>query len=143
MKIGIFTDSHYCKRETLCGTRKLSLSLGKIKEMLGKFKNVGVDLCICLGDIVDKCKTKAEAEENLSEIMSEINLSGIQSIILQGNHDCENFSAHEFSCIVSNPTPPFTLEIENYMLVFLDANYRSDGRSFYEAGVEWTDSNLP
>ena len=27
--------------------------------------------------------------------------------------------------------------------IFLDANYRSDGRRFDVAGVEWTDSNLP
>ena len=30
-----------------------------------------------------------------------------------------------------------------YQFVFLDANYRADGRRFDVAGVEWTDSNLP
>ena len=39
--------------------------------------------------------------------------------------------------------PPYVIEKEECIFIILDANYRSDYRCFDEAGVVWTDSNLP
>lgn len=143
MKIGIFADSHYCKEETLCFTRKPSLSLVKIKEMLAFFKKESVDLCLCLGDVIDKFREKSEALKYILRIKDEINSSGIPYLAIQGNHDCNNFSAAEFYALMSTPSLPFVYETETHNFVFIDGNYRSSGRSFYEEGVEWTDSNVP
>ena len=39
--------------------------------------------------------------------------------------------------------PPYKLSFGEYDFIALDANYRTDGRRFDVAGVEWIDSNLP
>ena len=54
MKIGLFTDSHYSTVEAY-GTRRPTLSLGKIRTAMEAYTAEGADLVICLGDIVDHC----------------------------------------------------------------------------------------
>lgn len=143
MKLGIFADPHYCRAELLCRTRRPNLSLGKIKEALEAFCGANVDLCICMGDLIDKGETPEEPIECLAEAMREIRACGIPYRIIPGNHDCAVFSTAEFAERTGSPALPCTLETATHTLIFLDANYRADYRPFFEAGVEWKDSNLP
>lgn len=143
MKIGLFADSHYCKAEILCRTRRPSLSLSKVKKAMRTFCKEGVELCICLGDLVDKCDSLEESYMCLNEMIGMIRSYNIPFLLVPGNHDYTVFSAEELSEHTGCRIPPYTVDIETHRLVILDANYRSDFRRFDIAGVDWTDSNLP
>ncbi len=142
MKIGLFTDPHYCKAEILCRTRRPSLSLSKVKEAMETFRKEGVELCICLGDLVDKCDSLEESYMCLDEMIGMIRSYKIPFLLVPGNHDYTVFSAEELSERTGCRIPPYTVDIETHRLIILDANYRSDFRRFDIAGVDWTDSNL-
>lgn len=143
MKLGFFADSHYCRAETLCRTRRPSLSLNKVKEAMETFREEGVDICICLGDLTDKCDTMEETYKCLEEIMKVIRSCALPFFLIPGNHDYAVISADELSERTGCRIPPYTLETDTHLLIFLDANYRSDFRRFDIAGVDWKDSNLP
>ena len=143
MKLGIFADPHYCRAEVLNRTRRPALSLGKIKQAMDAFAAAQADLCICMGDMIDHCDTKQQTAECLDEVISLIRSYGIPFCLLPGNHDYSVFSAEEFSARTGCPIPPCVRETESHLLIFLDANYRSDFRRFDIAGVDWKDSNLP
>ena len=144
MKIGVFSDAHYCHAEVLCDTRRSSLSLAKIREAMDVFRAAGVDACICLGDLTDHAPTdtKEDVVSCFGEILGLIRSYNIPFYLVPGNHDYLMMTADElFKAGIK--IPPYTLSMGGYQFVFLDANYRSDGRRFDVAGVEWTDSNLP
>ena len=143
MKIGLFTDPHYCKTDILCRTRRPSLSLNKVKKAMECFVNEDVKFCVCLGDLVDKCETVEESYQCLDEIVKTIKAYRIPFLLVPGNHDYGVFSAEELSKRTGSCISPYTVDTDTHRLVILDANYRSDLRRFDVAGVDWTDSNLP
>lgn len=144
MKIGIFTDAHYCKAELLCRTRRPSLSLAKIREAMDAFRLAKVDLCICLGDLTDHAPedTKEGLDACFYEALSLIRSYDIPFCLVPGNHDYLMRTREDLEAD-GIKVPPYTRSVGGYKLIFLDANYRSDARCFDVAGVEWTDSNLP
>ena len=143
MRLGLFSDSHYCRSMVSCGSRRPSLSLEKIREAMKAFQREQVDLCICLGDLTDQGKTPEEPLECMREAMEVIRSYGIPYRIIAGNHDYAVFTGAEFSAHTGCPETPCVMDTEDHTLIFLDGNYRSDYRRFDVAGVEWTDSNLP
>ena len=144
MKIGIFTDEHYCRADALCRTRRPSLSLLKIREAMESFRAAAVDLCLCLGDLIDHAP--GDAREDIAacfdEALSLIRSYGIPFYLVPGNHDYLMLTGDALRG-AGIQIPPYTVSVGGYRLIVLDANYRSDGRRFDVAGVEWTDSNLP
>ena len=52
IKLGIFTDPHYCDQDVTCRTRRPVLSYGKIREAMETFVREKVDFVLCLGDIL-------------------------------------------------------------------------------------------
>lgn len=142
MKLGLFSDSHYCKLNTSCGTRRPSLSLGKIRQAMDAFRAEKVDYVLCLGDLTDKGTTPEEPRQCMKEIMELIGSYGLPFRAIAGNHDYAVFHGAEFSALTDSPEAPFLLETDTHTLIFLDANFRSDLRRFDIAGVEWKDSNL-
>ncbi len=141
MKIGIFTDSHYCDKEVTCKTRRPVLSKAKIKEAMDSFKDT--NLIICLGDFVDDCGDKAENIRKIEEIMEMISSYNKKFFCLRGNHDCHILSEKEFSKYTKNSLPPFSIEVENKTLIFLNANYTSEGKPYEVGKVDWSDAMLP
>ena len=144
MKIGLFSDPHYCNRGDVGGDRRASLSYDKIKEAMETFKASNVSLCICMGDLTDcpEGDTKEDAKRNLSTIMGLINSYGIPFYLVVGNHDCIALSPEDFK-FENIDTPPYKIETEEYNFIVLDGNYRSNMERFDVAGVVWDDSNLP
>ena len=144
MKIGIFTDTHYCKADILCETRMPSLSLRKICEAMEAFRREGVDICICLGDLTDHADGDAR-EDVIScfrEAMELIRSYEIPFYLVPGNHDYLMMSGEELEAFGVR-IPPYSVTSHGRKLIFLDANYRESGKRFDTCGVEWTDSNLP
>ena len=146
MKLGLFSDSHYCHDEIRNKTRRPSLSLEKIKSAIDTFKREGVELCLCLGDMIDKGSTSEEPTECLEQIMQLLRASKIPYRVLAGNHDLAVFTADCFAQRTESPKPPCLLETDTNRLIFLDANYFSDMTPYNgnKRGIgDWTDCNLP
>ena len=144
MKIGVFTDVHYCNAEVMCKTRRPLLSSVKIREAMEAFRAAKVDLCICLGDLTDLAPgdTKPHAVKCLHDILALIRSYNIPFCLVPGNHDFLVLKREDF-CSAGVQVPPYAISANGYRLIFLDANYRSDMRHFDMAGEEWTDANLP
>lgn len=144
MKIGLFSDPHYCDADEIGGGRRPRLSLNKIKEAMEAFKKEKVSCCFCLGDLTDNAhtETKETARQNLNLVMEIINSYGIPFNLVLGNHDCLTLNRNDYKN-ENIHTPPYIFETEKYNFIALDGNFRSDFRHFDEAGVVWDDSNLP
>ncbi len=143
MKIGIFTDTHYCDDEIKCYIRRPKLSLKKVEQAMEYFKSVEVDMCICLGDLTDCATDDFSGSDSLYEVISVIKKYNIPFYCIPGNHDYIDYSADTFFEKVGTLMPPYCIDTPDYKLIMLDANYREDYRRFDVAGVIWNDSNLP
>ena len=143
MKIGLFTDSHYCDRERTCTTRRPSLSYEKIREAMTVFAAAKVDLVLCLGDLVDDCGSREKNVEKLGELTSLIASFGLPFYSLMGNHDYQNFTREEFDTLTGGAYPPFSRRYGKAVLIFLDANYKKDGTVYEPGKVDWVDTKLP
>lgn len=145
MKIGLFTDPHYCNADVLCKTRRPRLSIQKMRCALDEFKKNNVDICICLGDITDRAPnaTKEEGLECFKEVLALINSYGIPFYFVPGNHDYGVATGEELERLIGSALPPYTADVCGIRFIALDANYRSDMNRYDVAGVLWTDSNLP
>ena len=146
MKLGIFTDSHYCRDDVRNRTRRPALSIRKIEQAINAFKAAGVELCLCLGDLIDKGRTPEEPTECLAEIMQLLRASAIPYRLLSGNHDSRVFGIAEFSEQTDTPPSPCLLDTDTHRLIFLDASYSSDMTHYRNTAPEsysWKDSNLP
>lgn len=142
MKIGLFTDSHYSTVEAY-GSRRPTLSYGKIRAAMEAFVDASTDLVICLGDIVDHCKEASESEGILRELTGMIHSYGIPFYCVMGNHDGDMFTREEFKEYTGNALPPFSVEMEKKTLIFLDANYNDDGTSYEPGKVDWVNTYVP
>lgn len=142
MKIGLFTDSHYSTVEQY-GSRRPTLSYGKIQQAMEAFSDAGADLVICLGDLADHCKEPEECIEVTTRISEMIHSYGIPFYCVMGNHDGDMFTREEFRQYTGNAYPPFYELREGKMLVFLDANYNDDGSSYEPGKIDWTNTYIP
>ena len=142
MKIGVFADAHYAHKEIAARTRRPNLSLGKIKAAMDAFRKANVDYCICMGDLVDANEDSNEDMVCVQEALNCIRSYGIPFVLVPGNHDYQSFTGEEWTSLIGQ-LPPYAIDAQTHRFVFLDANYRSDFRRFDDAGVVWTDSNIP
>lgn len=142
MKVGIFTDSHYC---TLCfdDDRKPELSALKIKSMMDDFKNSGVEMVICLGDLLHCEPEKEQNLKNLNYISSLINSYGIPFSLIPGNHDCEIFTMEEYASLSGFDIAPLCIETEKSKLILIDACCDDDGTVHTPPENDWTNSFVP
>ena len=119
MKIGVFSDAHYCRADALCNTRRPSLSLAKVREAMDAFRLTGVDVCICLGDLTDHAPTdtKDDVASCFYEILELIRSYNIPFYLVPGNHDYLMLTADELS-EAGIKIPPYTLCAGGYQFVF-------------------------
>lgn len=145
MKIGLFTDCHYCKADNIGGNRRPNLSYQKIKEAMTYFKEQNVDMVFCLGDMTDhdENSTKDDIISCFKEAMSLISSFNTPFYLIPGNHDYLVMTAEDMERNSCFKIPPYTVCTNSHNFIILDANYRSNMERFDIAGVEWTDSNLP
>jgi alkaline phosphatase len=144
MKIGFFTDCHYCNGG-LGGGRDSKASFDKTKQAMEEFKKQGVDICFCLGDLTDNGPddTKETVMENFIKLTELIRSYNIPYYLVPGNHDYLIIKAEELKEKIGFKIPPYTVKTDKCNFIVLDANYRLNMERFDIAGVEWTDSNLP
>ena len=145
MKIGFFSDLHCGREEITNGNRFPSRSLGKLQKLLLDFENIGVDLAICLGDVINGSVSRADDIEHLSRVAKVIRDSSIPVLVMQGNHDFKNLDDDTFYRISDFVRPPFVCRADEVNIIFLDANYQSDGARYgvNGAGADWKDTYIP
>jgi hypothetical protein len=152
MKIFIFADPHYSSAEVTNRTRRPSLSLEKLRTLSPVI--TGCDRIICLGDIVDGTGSAETDAPYLSVLSSFLHSFGVPVDAIMGNHDCRSFTEEEFCRIGSFRKAPYVTfcgggEVcslgasPDAALIFLDANYLSDGGRALCEHSDWTDANLP
>ena len=144
MKIGLFSDTHYCNYDNI-GWRNPKLANERTSEAMEAFNREGVDLCFSLGDLTDHVEgdTKEDVKSYFEKILSLIKSYNIPFYSVPGNHDYLMLTREEIERDLGLKAPPYKIEKNGITFIILDANFRSDYRCFDEAGVLWTDSNLP
>ncbi len=143
MKLGIFADPHWCGQDVLCKTRRPRLSLAKMQAASEAFAKAGVDLILCMGDLVDPEETHEAEIFHLKTAFTLFQSTEAPFLLVPGNHDYHVFGAGEMEELVGFRIPPYRIDVGGVRLIILDANYRSNGRRYDIAGVEWRDTNLP
>ena len=143
MKLGLFSDPHYCPKDVTCGTRRPALSFGKIREAMEAFRAAEVDLVVCLGDLVDECGTTEENIAAAEALSAMIRSFGIPVFCVPGNHDYQNFTRVEFDRYTGGMCAPSVYRAENgKTLIFLDANCADDGTVYRRDALDWTNAYL-
>ena len=143
MRLGIFTDSHYCSAESTWEGRYNNKSLAKIKQAMKHFAEEKCDVVICLGDLTDFEDTHEEEVVRLGEIAEVLNSYGMKKIVLQGNHDAFAFDVPEFYEIIGEHCRPETLYFKESVLIFLDACYFKSGERYRPGDTDWRDTYYP
>ena len=145
MKIGFFSDLHCGREEITNGNRYPSRSLGKLQKLLLDFENIGVDLAICLGDVINGSASKADDIEHLSRVAKVIRDSSVPVLVMMGNHDFKNLDDDTFYRISDFVRPPFVCHADEVNLIFLDANYSSDGTRYGTPDTQynWKNTYIP
>ena len=145
MKLGLFTDSHYCDKDVTCRTRRPVLSYGKIREAMETFVREGVDFVLCLGDIIDKCDDPQVNIDKTKEIAALIHSYPLPFYSLMGNHDAHVFTRREFNELVNGHSlpSPVSITVKGKELILLDANYNDDGTSYIPGKVDWKNTYIP
>ena len=145
MKIGLFSDTHYCNSENLGMGRMPKRSLERVSEAMEEFKKQGVEACFCLGDLSDAPEghTKDDAFNSFNTILSVIKSYNIPFYFVPGNHDYLKLTGEDIEKRFGLKKPPYTIESKECSIIVLDANYLSSYECFDKAGVVWYDSNLP
>jgi len=143
LKIGLFSDSHYCKEPVPEKGRNSFLSFEKIREAMEDFKKNRADLVMCLGDMGDIGEHRENSQKDLKELVEMIRSYGIPFLYVAGNHDFKVAYIEELGNLVNLPVPPMTYDTEEYRFICLDANYESNGKHYSPDGYDWTDVNVP
>ena len=143
VKVAIFTDPHSALIDTKVGTRRPSLSPVKIKKMMDRFVQMGVEYVICLGDFIENAYDDEENTEMLEMLMGIINTYDIPFYTLMGNHDCDAFTKAEFYNITNLEAAPTTARVGDALFVYLDANFLADGTSYAPGNINWKSTLIP
>ncbi len=143
MKIGIFSDLHFCSAEDLGLGRRPQEGFERLRRALNDFKQGEVDLCVCLGDMIDRAEgdSRDEVLGYLKKCVALIREFGIPFYLVPGNHDFLVLSREDFKG-AGITLAPFTIKGEGVTLIGLDANYRENGH-FDTIGEKWDDAHLP
>ncbi|MBQ2809879.1 MAG: metallophosphoesterase [Clostridia bacterium] len=144
MKLGIFSDLHYCSADNLGLGRRPLLGIERLKIAINAFKEQEVDACVCLGDMIDRAigDGREQILEYLKGAVSIIRASEIPFFLVPGNHDFLALSRKDFKS-EGVELAPLVKKIGDFTLIMLDANYRADMRHFDTSGEKWDDANLP
>ena len=149
LKFGIVTDMHFADIDRK-GNRYYRESLNKLKECMQIMTEQEIQFLIELGDFKDEDNPPDEKStlHFLRTIEEEFQKGVKKTFHVLGNHDVDSISKSQFQAEITNtgisPESTFYSFIEeDIQFVVLDANYRSDGKSYDRGNFDWTDCNIP
>lgn len=143
MKIGLFSDPHFSTALVTCGNRHNSASLEKIRKAMQYFCAQGCDMCVCLGDLIDKESSHEQERHNLKEVAAVLDEAMLPIICLMGNHDAFAFTPEEFYAILGKHREPRLIQDNGRNLLFIDACHFKTGAHYAPGDSDWTDTFYP
>lgn len=143
MRIGLLTDLHYCSRKVMLGRRYPQLALARAQQAMRDFARAGVELVVCLGDLIDAEETPGQNEQNLRAAAAVLQSAGVPCACVMGNHDCAAFAPEDFSRLSGLQIAPCTFLQGDVALHFLNANFDWQGNPYRPGAVDWTQARLP
>ncbi|MCQ2354649.1 MAG: metallophosphoesterase [Clostridia bacterium] len=145
MKIGFFSDPHCGSEELCCGTRRPVLSLGKMKKALEYFRSENVGLVVCCGDLINGSGNVEEGKAYLRRATDLMRESKIPFYCVIGNHDLYDFDRETYYHAAGLPPLPFSTRADSVTLVFIDACYTDNGKTYFfeEKKADWKNTFVP
>ncbi|MBN2593799.1 MAG: metallophosphoesterase [Sedimentisphaerales bacterium] len=149
VRFGIVTDCHYADADTN-GTRYYRESLRKLGECIDAMNAQKVDFLVELGDFKDQDSSPIENKtlSYLKAIERVFHKFDGPTYHVLGNHDTDSLSKKQFLTNIENtdidPSKNYySFDFNDFHLVVLDANYKSDGTDYDHGNFDWTDANIP
>lgn len=136
IKFGLFSDLH----SNLPGTEERgygSRSLSDMRNGLARFESAGADFAICLGDMTQPARDKAEQYQQIRDIVSEWNSYRMPVHAVFGNHEFQQLSWQEVFEIWNVKRGYFSFDLGEIRFLILDTNIRPDGVHFSEDDFDW------
>ena len=149
LRFGMITDMHFADVNSR-GNRYYRQSLNKLTEFVQVMKDQEVEFIIELGDFKDEDSPPNENStlKYLRRIEEEFRRGAKKTFHVLGNHDVDSISKAQFQSEITNTGIPnehtfYSFVEKDIQFIVLDANYRSDGKSYDRGNFDWTDSNIP
>ena len=144
MKIGIFTDLRYCKQKPIEQTHKTLPSLKKLKETMIAFQKQNVDLCFCMGNLVDQTSQKRpEVLECIHEAMELIRSYEIPFYLVPGPQDHLTVTSAELLEREELYPTPYSVFTDHSWFLLLNGNHRTDLQYGTDTARKQTEFYLP
>lgn len=142
LRLGVLTDCHYADRDP-AGARVYRESLGKVREAVDRFNDVGATLAVELGDFIDAAPDEQQEIGFLQAIEKEYARFRGQRHYVLGNHCVHTLTKQEFIDHCAMEEAHYSFDQGDFHFVVLDACYRKDGVAYGRKNSNWTDANIP
>ena len=149
LRFGMITDIHFADVDSR-GNRYYRESLNKLTEFIQVMKGQEIEFLIELGDFKDEDSPPNENStlKYLRKIEEEFRKGAKKTFHVLGNHDVDSISKAQFQSEITNTGIPneytfYSFIEKDIQFIILDANYRSDGKSYDRGNFDWTDCNIP
>nr|MBQ4317528.1 metallophosphoesterase [Clostridia bacterium] len=140
--LGLFADSHFAEADEL-GSRRPRASYDKLKKAIEYFKSEGVNMIICLGDLINASRDEAKDAAALQKISALLRESGILTYMIWGNHDTEAFDADGLWDNSGFFSAPAAVSAFGANLILLDFNFTVDEEKYAPGTNDWTNTAMP
>jgi len=142
LRVGLFTDVHYADRPS-AGSRYYRESIAKVRECVSQLNEIGVNLVVELGDLIDEAETAEGEIGHLRTIEQEFAKLDAPRHYVLGNHCVWTLTKEQFFANCSAREPHYSFDQGGFHFVILDACYRKDGVPYGNKNFEWTDTDIP
>ena len=144
LRFGMITDIHFADVNSR-GNRYYRESLNKLTEFIQVMKGQEIEFLIELGDFKDEDSPPNENStlKYLRKIEEEFRKGAKKTFHVLGNHDVDSISKAQFQSEITNTGIPneytfYSFIEKDIQFIILDANYRSDGKSYDRGNFDWT-----
>lgn len=136
-RIGVFADAHYAPK--VYGDRHCPDALTKLQAAVETFNAEGLDLAICLGDIVDAADSPAGEIANLRAMGAAYSTFRGRRHLVLGNHDVGAITKADFleNCLIRAARAYYSFDHASIHVAVLDSNCHADGSDFAAGDFAW------
>ena len=131
-KFIVFSDIHYLDKRTELLDFNLSKKLTQfsipiIDELISKINKSKLDMCICLGDLIEDTYTHDKDIANYIYIWNRLRKIKIPFYSVIGNHDLRTMNSRdELEKIMGINNATFSFDLNHYHFIILSTNIRED-----------------
>lgn len=138
---GVIADLHYADKD-MAINRFYRESMGKLRNAVAAFNELGPAFIIELGDLIDKADKEAETGF-LATIDAVYQAFEGKRYYVLGNHDVATYSKSEFLKLIGEDRAFYSFDSGGYHFIVLDANFHRDGSSYNAGDFDWAETYVP